>query len=380
MKDNLARQHAAYVELHGTPMPKAMQAHALTQMFALQSLLFEDSVDESDARRELYDPDYWHALAPGASTDADELRIALAISRAAATNDFDLDGVGGSIRGEGYCVVPPPPPAAAAGADVAGLCAELARIQAALRDAALPPHFIYVYNAPWQLLAGHWIGPATAALGENSIMEADMSCWALRRDRHDDGGGAKTAYVGANFAASHRDQSYSSCHDDMGEPTSVNLWSPYNAGGATAENGAVRVLPCSADDYFFSPDHPLHHRTAASLVVPGAAEAVATLTCAAGAACMWSPSLIHWGGGCEAHAATEPRESLAVTFRAATAPRSRFGVGRDDDDCDAVAAGPMILADLSALPLRRRLAYVAKGLLAYSHWHAGFPGLTLARG
>ncbi len=54
MKDNLARQQAAYVESHGVPMPRSMQAHALTQMFALQSLLFKDSEDESNARRESF--------------------------------------------------------------------------------------------------------------------------------------------------------------------------------------------------------------------------------------------------------------------------------------------------------------------------------------
>jgi len=205
-----------------------------------------------------------------------------------------------------------------------------------------------------------------------------MSCWALRREAGGCSAAGGDPYVGSNFSASHRDQSYSSYHDDEGRPTSVNLWSPYNAGGATAENGAMRVLPCASDDFFFSPDHPLHFRTGASLDADGAAGAVATLACSAGDACMWSPSLVHWGGGCAADAPTEPRESLAVTFRAASAPRSRFG-GGDGGDCAAVAAGPMILSDLSALPLRRRLAYVAKGLLAYSHWHAGFPGLDLAR-
>ena len=370
-------------------MPRAMQAHALTQMFALQSLLFEDNADESDARRELYDPDYWHALAPGASTNPDELRVALLLTlsrAAAATADdvaptpaspppYDPEEVVGRLREEGYCVLAPSPAAAAA---VAGLCAELAAIQAALRAASLPPHFVYVYNAPWRLLAEHWVGPAAAALGEDSVMEADMSCWALRREAEDGGGAGEDPYVGSNFSASHRDQSYSSCHDDEGGPTSVNLWSPYNVGGATAENGAMRVLPCASDDFFFSPDHPLHFRTGASLDAEGAAGAVATLTCAAGDACMWSPSLVHWGGGCAAAAPTEPRESLAVTFRAASAPRSRFGGGGGGDHA-SVAAGPMILSDLSALPLRRRLAYVAKGLLAYSHWHAGFPGLALAR-
>jgi hypothetical protein len=77
MKENLARQQAAYVELHRVPMPRSMQAHALTQMFALQFILFKDSKDESDAKRELHDPDYWHALAPGSSTDPDKLRAAL---------------------------------------------------------------------------------------------------------------------------------------------------------------------------------------------------------------------------------------------------------------------------------------------------------------
>ena len=40
MKENLTRQQAAYVESHGVPMPRSMQAHALTQMFALQFILF----------------------------------------------------------------------------------------------------------------------------------------------------------------------------------------------------------------------------------------------------------------------------------------------------------------------------------------------------
>ena len=124
MKDNLARQQAAYVESHGVPMPRSMQAHALTQMFALQFILFKDSEDESNARRELHDPDYWHALAPGSSTDPDELRAALlALPRSAADADdvaptsasassppfFDPEEVISRLREEGYCVLAPAP-------------------------------------------------------------------------------------------------------------------------------------------------------------------------------------------------------------------------------------------------------------------------------
>jgi hypothetical protein len=164
MKDNLARQQAAYVESHGVNMPRSMQAHALTQMFALQSLLSEDSEDESDARRELQDPDYWHALAPGSSTDPDELRAALqalprydvAPTSASASSPpfFDPEEVVSRLCEEGYCILAPAPAPSAAAA-VVGLCAELAAIQAALRAASLPPHFVYVYNAPWMLLAEH---------------------------------------------------------------------------------------------------------------------------------------------------------------------------------------------------------------------------------
>jgi hypothetical protein len=388
MKDNLARQQAAYAKLHnGEPMPHSMVKHAVTQMFALQSLLFEDAIDESDALPKLYDVEYWHTLVPESSTDPDGLCIAL-LSRVKEDNGNNVASVStltpsssvvsddnavvrSLLREEGYCILPPANVAASTA--VSKLCKELVRIQTSLQAEGLPPQFIYVYNAPWQLLAEHWTGPATAALGEDSILEADMNCWVLRRMSTTST--VEVPYIGANFAASHRDQIYSACHDDDGECTSVNLWTPYNVGGATSDNGAMRVLPCTSDDFFYCPDHPLHLQTSASLESEGAAEAVVTLTCASGDACLWSPSLIHWGGSCNADATDEPRQSLAATFRSASAPRSQFGGG----DNSTAGPGPMILADLNDLTLQRRLAYVAKGLLAYSHHFPGFPGLTLAK-
>jgi hypothetical protein len=238
-----------------------------------------------------------------------------------------------------------------------------------------------VFNAAWQLLEEHWAGPATAALGEGSFMEADMNCWALRREPQE---GAASAYVGANFGVSHRDQAFSACHcKDTGAPTSVNLWTPFNASGAMADNGAMRVLPSCADDFFFSPEHPLHFETAASLAVEGAREAVRVLQCGAGAACLWSPALVHWGGGCAFGAAGEPRESLAVTFRGARAPRSQFGaassISGGGGEPGSSGPEPMLRSALDSLSLPKRLAYVAKGLLSYSHWHPGFPGVALAK-
>lgn len=361
-------------------MPQSMVKHALKQMFALQSFLFDDDIVESDALSKFYNVEYWHTLVPESSTDSDELRIAL-LSRVMEVDDNNVASeckstlkpsfsVRNLLREQGYCTLPPANVAASTG--ISKLCKELVSIQTAIQAEGLPPQFIYVYNASWQLLAEHWRGPATTALGKDSILEADMNCWALRRMST-----VEVPYIGANFAASHRDQIYSACHDDDGECTSVNLWTPYNVGGATSENGAMRVLPCPSDDFFYCPDHPLHLQTTVSLRSEGAAEAVVTLTCASGDACLWSPSLIHWGGSCNADATDEPRQSLAATFRSASAPPSQFGGG--GDSMAAAGPGPMILADLNDLTLQRRLAYVAKGLLAYSHHFPGFPGLNLAK-
>jgi hypothetical protein len=385
MRDNLARQRAAYLKAHGAEMPPAVQAHALATMLALQSLYFEDAPLASEARGELSDAAYWRALVPSASADPEALRAALALAaaeRAAAGAAPALPLLAASVQEQGFSVAEPQPRAAAR---VAALCATLALILAQLQRAALPPHFVFVYNAPWELLAEHWVGAAAAALGEDSVMEADMSCWALQRPASGCGGGAPPGpYVGANFGASHRDQRYSACHAPSGAPSAVNVWTPFNACGARADNGAMRVLPIPADAFFFSPEHPAHLDTAASLREEGAEAAVRVLACGAGAACVWVPSLVHWGGACAADAEGQPRASLAVTFRAAGAPRSDFGGASASASPSPSASAdggppPMLLAHLDALPLQRRLAYVAKGLLAYSHWHAGFPGVHLGK-
>lgn len=246
-----------------------------------------------------------------------------------------------------------------------------------------------MFNEAWLLLEEHWASSAAGILGADSVMEADMNVWSLRRPpppplgadaaaaaADGDVGEANAAeeYVGGNFSASHRDQKYSSCHSDDGTPTSVNLWFPFNASGATATNGAMRVLPIPHDDFFYSPAHPAHMNTKIS-VESADDDAVQILACTSGTACMWSPALVHWGGGCEASSAAEPRASIAVTFRHSAAPPSEFG----PNPAPPSGPPPLVRADLNNLVLSRRLAYVAKGILAYSHWHPGFPGIHLAK-
>ena len=160
----------------------------------------------------------------------------------------------------------------------------------------------------------------------------------------------------------------------------------------------MRVIPISADDYFYCPSHALHMDTAAALSPDDTRSAVAlspddtrsavALHSARGQACMWTPSLIHWGGSCSHASAAEPRASIAVTFRSKDAPASTFGtasaapepnIGTKTSDGHPPGGPPPLLRhQLSNLPLQRRLAYVAKAMLAYSHWHPGFPGVKLA--
>ena len=59
------------------------------------------------------------------------------------------------------------------------------------------------------------------------------------------------------------------------------------------------------------------------------------------------------------------------------------GTGGEAEDAAAAATAPAGPPPLSraalgeGMPLRRRLSYAAKAVLAYSHWYPGLPGLDL---
>ena len=180
-----------------------------------------------------------------------------------------------------------------------------------------------------------------------------MNCWALRRDSLEQG--ASAGYVGGNFGASHRDQCYSASHSASdGSPQSVNVWCAFNPSGARSCNGAMRVIPIDFDDYFYSPSHELHMDTARAIEFDNgrARDAAVVLESACGQACMWTPSLIHWGGACSHTCAVEPRSSLAVTFRKRDAPASVFG----GSTAPSGGPPPLLREELKNLSLQRRLA------------------------
>jgi hypothetical protein len=394
MLENLERQKSAYLKAHGTPMSPSQNAHAIATMLALQSLYFEDS--ESEARPELNCAAYYASILPNSSTDPQILAQSLARSALARKSESGTAHSRSSylknVNEIGYAIGRDPTP------EVAAICDELFVIQTQLARAGLPPQFVFVFNAAWELLDHLWASAANDVLGEGSVMEAsffpfsttdlhvdchtiqaDMNCWALRRDSVHDG--ENKHYVGSNFGACHRDQRYSACHSAAdGCPQSVNVWCAFNPSGANSCNGAMRVIPIHLDDYFYCPSNELHMDTATSLSFENsrARDAAVVLESMRGQACIWTPSLIHWGGSCSNDSTKEPRASIAVTFRSSDAPVSVFGA-HDGAASTAPLGGPppLLQEHLNNLHLKRRLAYVAKAILAYSHWHPGFPGVNL---
>ena len=171
MLENLARQQAAYLKSHGVPMTPSQNAHALVTMLALQSLYFEDS--ESEARPELNCPSFYRSIVPNSSVDPQILAESLACSDV-ARNGCDKSVMAScsasfkSVSECGFAIGSVPT------LRLAELCDELFVIQTQLAKAGLPPQFVFVFNAAWELLDHLWEGAAKDVLGEGSLME--VSC------------------------------------------------------------------------------------------------------------------------------------------------------------------------------------------------------------
>ena len=170
MLDNLARQQAAYLKMHGVPMPPLLHAHTLATMIVLQSLYFEDSQCES--RPELSCESFYKSIAPNSSIDPQSLSRSL--SRTVAAREERLHAPCGTalkdITEFGYSIGHLPPP------QVADICDELAAIQSQLSRAGLPPP-VCVCARRRLAAAGPHVGQTAAGdiIGDNSVMEVRTS-------------------------------------------------------------------------------------------------------------------------------------------------------------------------------------------------------------
>mmetsp|Transcript_119542 Transcript_119542/g.381441 ORF Transcript_119542/g.381441 Transcript_119542/m.381441 type:complete len:379 (-) Transcript_119542:33-1169(-) len=372
MKDNLQRQKLAWQRLHGEPMPAAQARHTLMQMMELQTLYFEEESDSPVA-----DPAFWARLAAAAGLSVSEESLASRLGPleedVTPLENDDAKHITEEFNEHGYTVV------STADAGVAeDLCAAVARGIDAVTAAGLPPVFVLVFDETWLLLSLQLrFLERSRVLGDSGVeIRPDINCWRLRRPLPADEAQepAVERRPGDNFPERHRDLRYDQCHDpETDAVTALSVWVAVNPSGATAGNGAMRCVPIDRDPLFYCADHPDHMSTGET--VRGEPD---VLEAPAGHACMWVPSLVHFGGNMRPDTVEEPRMSVAATFRAV--PRCGFngdGVVGDPDADEGAGPPPVSKADLLRLPLNRRLAHAAKAVLAYSHWYPGLPGIDL---
>ncbi|RQM21590.1 hypothetical protein B5M09_007112 [Aphanomyces astaci] len=268
MTTNLQRQLDAYAAAMGVPMPAEMARHAISQLFVLEKLFFEDPPHPTSV---LHDPTHWTALVGGSSLHVTSSPLAnSAFSITSSSSKFSTDDATGTsvvLSEQGYTVLDP---FAQANHTTYSLAALEAGVHA-LHAAGYPPAFIFVFDEAWAYLDAVWGAVYEPLLGPGCVLEADLNCWHLHRPVSQTT--ASNPYIGVNFGAAHRDLGFDQCHDADEQFTSLTCWLPLNRHGATADNGCMHVVPIDADDFFYAPHHPQHRRSvhspsAVPLIVP----------------------------------------------------------------------------------------------------------------
>ncbi|CAK0903128.1 unnamed protein product [Prorocentrum cordatum] len=370
MKDNLRRQQEQYLKVHGIPMSDEVLTKTMDILLFFQGLYFE----EADAGT-YPDRQFWEGISAGLHVSDD-----LTDQLTKLQGKFSPEPINAAqvvqLRERGFAVLDSAHllqggRGTASEAESAAVLAALVQTIHNLRAHGWPPCFIFVYDELWLHVVYPLFDIFEELLGEGCFMEPDLNCWSLRAPE----GGNASGYVGANFGASHRDMTYSACHNDKGDSDSLNAWVSINSTGATSSNGCMHVIPIEHDDYFYSPRHPYHMDNEKGLsFLEDLPSQQVVMQAPSGAVCTWTPSLIHWGGECKV-GELDPRISVAATFRNKAAVRSAFGSG----PVVGSSTGPPPIArhGVRTVGLSRRLSYAAKALLSYSHWYPGFPGVSL---
>ena len=227
-----------------------------------------------------------------------------------------------------------------------------------LRQAGLPPAFLFMFNEPWMLAdrCGELLRPV---MGEEAELDEAVFAWALAAAAEADGADAAAAPpIGSNFGRPHRDASFDASHTACGDASELTVWVALTP--CTTSNGCMLVVPSQHDPLFRKSSAPLHMQP--DKAMPWAH--VRPLTCEAGTILIWHASLIHWGTACDA-GEPQPRKSVGCAFKL---PAAR-GRGR--------AAAPRVTRQRLAegLSVRERLRLVMQTLLKYEHWAPRFGGL-----
>ena len=411
MAATLKMQKELWLEQHGTPMTELQEQENVDRMLCLQGLYFEDA----EAIGLYSSKEYWEDISEGALTltlDPSEWKIKFnasqtttapattattATATATATTTTSANHTTTQLNEEGFAVIPNPTIPS-----THPIFAAIKNTAQRLAERGWPPGFILIYDQVWELIIAPLWSVYTPILGQDAWMEPDLNCWRLMSENKvvTETKSSTTPpttpttpnYIGVNFGKSHRDMTYEACHDVATEAfESLNCWVPINPTGATLKNGCMHVIPIEHDDYFYDSKHPYHMSTAKAIgFMEDPKECTTLLPAPAGSVVTWTPSLVHWGGACEA-GDKDPRMSIAATFRKNKTKRSVYGDGGGgggggdesgdggSDESSNNGPPPIQFNDISDVCVSRRLSYISKGIISFAHWYPGFPGLSVER-
>ena len=389
MAETLKLQEELWLQKYGTPMTEAERQAVFEKMVCLQGLYFEDieSITLYSSKQ------YWEDISEGLLTvtlDSSQWKSKCTTFESLKATTEPTKPIESAtapkarLNSQGYVVLP------GAIAPTHSIFSALKTTARRLTELGWPPAFLFLYDEVWELLIAPLFDVYTPLLGLDVWMESDLNCWRLKsppptaatRSTAIKGDSAPPpSYIGVNFGNSHRDMTYEACHDVATEAFhSLNCWVPINPSGATLTNGCMRVIPIEMDDYFYDSKHPYHMSTAKALsFMEDPKQCTVTLPALPGAVVTWTPSLVHWGGCCEA-GEEDPRMSIAATFRKSGTKRSVYGEEKENEkEKESNGPPPIQLKDMGDVCFSRRLSYVAKSIISFAHWYPGLPGLSVER-
>ncbi|RYE83948.1 MAG: hypothetical protein EOO65_03100 [Methanosarcinales archaeon] len=255
-----------------------------------------------------------------------------------------------------------------------------------LRAAGYPPIFIYMYDETWHFI-DRMFEAVQPVLGHNVVLEPSIYAWALQNRRND-----SDAYIGEAFSLPHRDYEFGESWEN-GRITLLTIWMPFT--DATLENGCMFMLPREFDEYFDTPQHGNHMRSARPGApiddarrkrrrdeddADGAAKirhspfedhelrlkfdigAARALPGAAGTFFSWAGNTVHWGSH-SMRRAPEPRMSMALVFKRAHMRRTHL-----QEELPPLSRAQMRVA---CMDMSLRLRLIAKGISLFRWWWGG---------
>ena len=271
--------------------------------------------------RNLGDPDFWRAFAPGLHVgDARSVEALQAI----APSPADMAAIRALVVEEGYFqasnITWP--------MDV-GVMADTVR---ALDSAGLPPVFAFLYDEFW--MPFYMLQPVYAGLLGDYMMLPDFWVWNVDPARGDAGW------------RPHRDKGHSSLFPD-GSPKSLTTWMPLSK--ATPLNGCMYIVPATQDPTYNTPNDKEWKFEHAG---------IRALPAEAGDVFMWNQAVLHWGSR------TSPRGGA-----------SRVSMAFEFQRADVAPFNQPLMAPLAFHDFGVRLRLIAKQILQYRHMYKVDPAI-----